>query len=100
MARFVAGVINFEYFSSDIFYNSFLRDHGKGVGYPCRNIDTPDIMLGASGSNGYPHAHLVLKPKKRLGVVLLARTKDRHSFELNQLGSRLLATLEGQTVRR
>jgi ankyrin repeat protein len=96
MARFVAGVINFEYFSSDIFYNSFLRDHSKGIGYPCRNLDTPDIMLGASGSNGYPHAHLVFKPKKKLGVVLLARTKDRYSFELDQLGFQLLALLESQ----
>lgn len=96
MARFVGGVINFEYFSSDIFYNSFLRDHSKGIGYPCRNLDTLDIMLGASGSNGYPNAHLVFKPKKKLGVVLLARTKDRYSFELNQLGSQLLAALESQ----
>ena len=51
-------------------------------------------MAYISGSNGIPQAYLIIKPKLKYGVVLLAHTKNRHSFELNDLGNFLFSVLE------
>lgn len=98
MALMVTGMMNHKYFSADDFYNRIFhsRDTARAFVWPHMNLNTPDFTLYISGANGRPRAHIKLKPKKKIGVVLLARRKQNLAFELTQLGGNLLAALEHQ----
>jgi CubicO group peptidase (beta-lactamase class C family) len=98
MALMVTGMMNHKYFSADDFYNRIFhsRDTERAFVWPHMNLNTPDFTLYISGANGRPRAHIKLKPKKKIGVVLLARRKQNLAFELTQLGGNLLAALEHQ----
>ena len=96
MGLFVCGLMNNKYFSKDIFFKQILQHHieGLGIGWPCKNLNTDNIKVYASGSNGYPQAYIVFNPTKKFGIVLLARTKNRHSLDMIKIGEDLYSDLQ------
>jgi len=95
-ALFACGIMNNSYIREETLYENIfitLQDE-PGLGWPCKNVGTDDLITEISGSNGIPQAHMVIKPRKKYGVVLLAHTKNRHSFELNTLGEQIFNNLE------
>ena len=39
-------------------------------------MDTDDFLMGYTGSNGKPRAYILIKPKKKLGVVLMGEANS------------------------
>jgi CubicO group peptidase (beta-lactamase class C family) len=79
-ARFAEAFVNHKYLSESAFYDTLI---GKG-GYEClgwgnRKVGTDDLTIEHSGSNGKPRAHILVKPKKKLAIVLMGETKSADS---------------------
>jgi hypothetical protein len=96
MARFAIGVMKHTYVPSELFYGEIIQYHSgpAGIGWGVTHKDNPDLRVFHGGSNGRPQAYLEFKPRKGLGVCVLARAKDPRSFELNSLSNKLLLILE------
>jgi CubicO group peptidase (beta-lactamase class C family) len=96
MALFSIGVMNNVYVPDELFYGEMINPQSgrNGIGWGCFDVDTPEVTVFHGGSNGYPQAFLQIKPKKRLSVSILARSRDRFIFELDGLANRLLSILE------
>lgn len=70
--RFAQGVINHKYMSEEDFNTILAKDYGKSsLGWGGSGWGTEDFVMGHAGSNGKPRAYLLIKPKKKLGVVLM-----------------------------
>jgi len=97
-ALFARGIMDQTYLPDSVLYEEIFVSpvDGKGLGWPCSGQGTNELMARISGSNGIPQAHMVIKPKQKQGVVLLAHTKNRHSFELNELGNKIFSELENE----
>jgi len=96
MALFSLGVMNHVYVPEDLFYNEMIQYHNgpAGIGWGITNLNDNDLTLVHGGSNGTPQAYLEIKPRKKLSVSILARSKDRRIFELGELSSRLMSILD------
>jgi CubicO group peptidase (beta-lactamase class C family) len=99
MARFGVGVMQHTYVSADMLYGQILRPtegaSGYALGWGVRDADSEDIVASHSGSNGRPKAHLLLKPRKKLGVFLLGTTRGQSDTPgLGTLADELLTVLE------
>lgn len=96
MALFSIGVMNHIYVPEDIFYHKMIQYHNgpAGIGWGILNLNDPELTVFHGGSNGFPQAYLQIKPKKKLSVSILARSKDRSIFELGGLADRLMSVLE------
>ncbi len=70
--RFAWGVINHAYMGEEDFINILAKDYGESaLGWGGSNWDNDDFMMGHAGSNGKPRAYILIKPRKKLGVVLM-----------------------------
>lgn len=79
-ARFAEAMINHQYLSESEFYDTLIGKGGyENLGWGGNKVGTDDLMVGHSGSNGKPRAHLLVKPKKKLAVVLMGETKSAKS---------------------
>jgi ankyrin repeat protein len=96
MTLFAAGVINHQYVSADFLFNQVLQyQNGTyGLGWPLKNPESNEVTIFHGGSNGRPQAYLVIKPRKKIAVAVLATAKNPRSYELDQLGEALLSALE------
>jgi ankyrin repeat protein len=96
MALFATGVMNHQYVSADYLFNHVLRyQYGTyGLGWPLKSPQSSDVTIYHGGSNGRPQAYLVIKPRKKIAVAVLATAKNPRLFKLDQLGESLLAALE------
>jgi CubicO group peptidase (beta-lactamase class C family) len=96
MALFAAGLMNFVYIPADFLFNRVLKcqNGSYGLGWPIKNPSSDDLTISHGGSNGRPQAFLVIKPRKKTAVAILATAKDPRSFELDQLGEALLSFLD------
>lgn len=75
-ARFAWGVINHAYMSEEDFTNILARNYGESsLGWGGSGWDTDDFKMGHAGSNGRPRAYILIKPRKKLGVVLMGEAK-------------------------
>jgi len=96
-ARFARGVIDHAYLSEEDFSNILARNYGESsLGWGSNDWDTDDFVMGHAGSNGKPRAYILIKPRKRLGVVLMgeARTSKEDIWFLN-LGPILMDIISG-----
>jgi len=76
-ARFARGVINLAYTSEEDFTNILTKDYGESaLGWGGSGWGTDDFMMGHAGSNGKPRAYILIKPKKKLGVVLMGEANS------------------------
>lgn len=76
-ARFAQGVINHTYMTEQDFYNILAKDYGGNtLGWGGANWGTDDFLMGHAGSNGKPRAYILIKPKKKLGVVLMGEANS------------------------
>jgi CubicO group peptidase (beta-lactamase class C family) len=97
-ARFAQGVIDYTYVSEHDFSKIFAKDYGgSSLGWGGSNWNTGDFMMGHAGSNGKPRAYILIKPGKKLGVVLMgeAKTSKEDIWFLN-LGSILMDIIGGE----
>ena len=79
-ARFAEAVINNKYMSEKEFEDILIGKGGyESLGWGGNNVGTDDLIIGHSGSNGKPRAHILMKPKKKLAVVLMGETKSSDS---------------------
>jgi CubicO group peptidase (beta-lactamase class C family) len=97
-ARFVQGIINNSYMNEEEFDKILVgRKSEESLGWGTGRIGTPDLTLGHSGSNGRPRSHLLIKPKKKLALVLMGETKTRDSdIWFLHLAPILMDILEGK----
>lgn len=71
-AQFAKGVINHAYMNEQDFTDILARNYGKSsLGWGGSGWDTDDFMMGHAGSNGKPRAYILIKPREKLGVVLM-----------------------------
>ena len=71
-AQFARGVINHAYMSERDFTDILARNYGEScLGWGGSGWDTDDFVMGHAGSNGKPRAYILIKPRKKLGVVLM-----------------------------
>jgi len=76
-ARFARGVINLAYMSEQDFYHILAKDYGGNtLGWGGSDWGTDDFMMGHAGSNGKPRAYILIKPRKKLGVVLMGEANS------------------------
>lgn len=97
-ARFAQGVINHAYMSEQEFTEILARNYGdSSLGWGGSGWDTDDFVMGHAGSNGKPRAYILIKPRKKLGVVLMgeAKTSKEDIWFLN-LGPILLDIISGK----
>jgi CubicO group peptidase (beta-lactamase class C family) len=79
-ARFAEAIINNRYISEGALYDTLIGKGGyESLGWGSNNAGTDDLVIGHSGSNGKPRAHILIKPKKKLAVVLMGETKSAES---------------------
>jgi CubicO group peptidase (beta-lactamase class C family) len=97
MALFSLGVMNFTYVPEEMFYNEMIQytNGPTGIGWGILNKDSEDLIISHGGSNGYPQAYLLIKPRKKMSVSILARSRDRSIFDLDDLAFQLLSVLDG-----
>ena len=63
--------------SEEDFYNILAKDYGESsLGWGGSNWGTDDFVMGHAGSNGIPRAYILIKPKKKLGVVLMGEANS------------------------
>lgn len=78
--KFALGVINNSYLSENEFDEILVgRRREESLGWGTGYIGTPDLTLAHSGSNGKPRSHFVIKPKKKIALVLMGETKSAHT---------------------
>jgi CubicO group peptidase (beta-lactamase class C family) len=99
MARFGIGVMQNTYAPADLLYGQILRpsEHsaGYGLGWGVSQPDSEEIVASHSGSNGRPKAFLLLKPRKKFGVAILATSRGQADTPgLGALARELLTALE------
>jgi len=76
-ARFAQGVINHSYMSEEDFTTILAKDYGgNSLGWGGSDWNTDDFMMGHAGSNGKPRAYILIKPNKKLGVVLMGEANS------------------------
>lgn len=90
MALFGIGVMNGQYFSTDLLYDQvfkrYAEDSGEtiGLGWYLLNLDDPDNLAAYhAGSNGRPRAFLAIRPKTQHAVAItgMNRSSDgAHDF--------------------
>lgn len=97
-ARFAKGIVDNSYLSEKEFDEVLVGTQSEeSLGWGAGYIGTPDLTLGHSGSNGRPRSHLLIKPKKKLALVLMGETKTRDSdIWFLHLAPILLDILEGK----
>lgn len=96
-ARFASGVINNNYISQKDLDELVLRDYqGAGLAWGCNDVDTEDVTMMHAGSNGRPRAYILLKPRKKLGVVLMGECNTPDDVWFIHLGPILMDILEGK----
>jgi CubicO group peptidase (beta-lactamase class C family) len=79
-AKFAEAIINNKYISVKDFDDILIGKGGyESLGWGGNRVGTDDLVIGHSGSNGKPRAHILIKPKKKLAVVLMGETKDSKS---------------------
>lgn len=94
-ARFALGIINNQYISAQELDETVLNDYqGVGLGWGCADFHTEDVSMMHAGSNGRPRAFILLKPKKKLGVVLMGDCNTRDDIWFVHLGPILMDILE------
>ena len=75
-ARFARGVISHTYLSEQDFSNILAKDYGESaLCWGGSDWDSDDFKMGHAGSNGKPRAYILIKPRKKLGVVLMGEAK-------------------------
>jgi len=78
--RFAMGIIDNRYMTEKEFDDILVgKSSADSLGWGTSHIGTPDLTLGHSGSNGKPRSHLLIKPKKKIALVLMGETKTRDS---------------------
>jgi CubicO group peptidase (beta-lactamase class C family) len=76
-ARFARGIINHTYMSEEDFANILAKDYGgNALGWGGSHWGTDDFTMGHAGSNGKPRAYILIKPKKKLAVVLMGEANS------------------------
>ena len=76
-ARFARGVIDHAYMSEVDFTDILARNYGESsLGWGGSDWDTDDFKMGHAGSNGKPRAYILIKPRKKLGVVLMGEANS------------------------
>jgi len=97
-AKFAAAVINNTYLSEKEFDELLIGKHEReSLGWGSSRIGTADLTLGHSGSNGRPRSHLLIKPKKKIALVLMGQTKSKVSdIWFMHLAPILLDIIEGK----
>ncbi|MFC1724430.1 serine hydrolase domain-containing protein [candidate division KSB1 bacterium] len=100
MALFSIGVMDNIYISSEILYNTVLKDHfddeniNYGLGWGIRNQDSEELTASHSGSNGTPKSFLIIKPRKKQSVSILAlKNTSQGNSDLRDLADDLLLML-------
>jgi CubicO group peptidase (beta-lactamase class C family) len=101
MAMFASGVMNGAYVSDSMMYQKVWVPYGSdgsgemGLGWYIAHPGTPEMAVYHAGSNGKPRAFFVLKPVKKLGVVLLGRRTTEDGSQLfPELARQLVDLLE------
>lgn len=94
-ARFAQGVINHTYINEDDFYGILMKNYQGGtLGWGGSGWDTEDFTIGHAGSNGKSRAYILLKPRKKIGVVLMGQCKNKNEIWFIHLGPILMDILE------
>jgi len=99
MARFAIGIMDNRYMPEAVLYNEVLRPETGtyGYGWSVANLDGNDLKAFHGGSNGLPRAHLLMKPRQKNAVVILAQLKSYVALDLNALAEQIMALIESRT---
>jgi CubicO group peptidase (beta-lactamase class C family) len=97
-ARFAEALINNVYGVENEFYRILLgKSKENSLGWEAGNYTMSNLRFGHSGSNGKPRSHFLVKPGKKLGIVLMGETKDpRSDIWFVELAPILMDILEGK----
>ena len=97
-ARFARGVISHSYMSEQEFSEILSPDYGESaLGWGGAHWDSADFTMGHAGSNGKPRAYILIKPKKKLGVVLMGEANSsKEDIWFHHLGPILMDVIDGE----
>jgi CubicO group peptidase (beta-lactamase class C family) len=93
MARFAIGVMSGHYVPAEVLYREAWRPETGtyGYGFDVENLDREDLEVGHGGSNGLPRAHLLIRPRQKSAVVVLAEMRVMAPLNLEELARSVLA---------
>jgi len=96
--RFAMGIIDNRYMHEKEFDDILVgKKNTDSLGWGTAHIGTVDLTLGHSGSNGRPRSHLLIKPKKKIALVLMGETKSKDDdIWFMHLAPILMDILEGK----
>jgi len=97
-ANFALGIIGNSYMTEKEFDEILVgKKSADSLGWGTAHIGTVDLTLGHSGSNGRPRSHLLIKPKKKIALVLMGETKNKDDdIWFMHLAPILMDILEGK----
>jgi len=96
--HFAKGIIDNSYMSEREFDDILVgKKSADSLGWGTNHIGSADLTLGHSGSNGRPRSHLLIKPKKKIALVLMGETKNKgDDIWFMHLAPILMDILEGK----
>jgi CubicO group peptidase (beta-lactamase class C family) len=101
MALFAAGVMNGIYVSDSLMYGlawipiAIDPTGMMGMGWYIEQSGTEDLTVYHAGSNGKPRAFLMIKPKRKSAVVILARSESSDGPQLlEELARKIMDILD------
>lgn len=95
MARFAIGIIENRYMPADVLYQEVLRPETGtyACGWRVLNLDRDDLAASHGGSNGLPRAYVLVKPRLKQAVVVLAAMRAFRPLDLDALADEVLQAL-------
>jgi len=78
--KFAMGILDSSYLSENELDDILVGQRSEeSLGWGTGQIGTEDLTLGHSGSNGRARSHFVIKPKKKIALVLMGQAKEAES---------------------
>jgi CubicO group peptidase (beta-lactamase class C family) len=102
MARYGAAMMDRTYVPDAVLYGEILRPETGtyALGWTVADAGGDDLTAVHGGSNGLPLAHLLLKPKRKNAVAILASLKAYAPLDLQRLSGQVLAIIESMPADR
>lgn len=97
-ARFARGVIDHSYMSEQEVTDILAKNYEESaLGWGGSQWDSDDFTMGHAGSNGKPRVFILIKPKKKLGIVLMGEANSsKEDIWFLHLGPILMDIADGE----
>lgn len=101
LALFASGMMNGAYVSDSLLYQTVWIPYGSdgsgemGLGWYIARPDTAGMAVYHAGSNGRPRAFIVLRPRQKIGIVLLGKRATANGSQMfPELARQMVELLE------